>query len=111
MQVHVCTCACIGKLTWGLLTATGTLIYHMMSMVKQKAIIFPPIVAEKVIAISAIPYGLVANMVIVIAVVTSSPLLCSPHKKMCLTESFDGCTLRWTTASFPAARLFANSTR
>ena len=89
MFVHVLV---LYKLTWELFT-TGTLIHHVMCMVEQKAIIFPPIVAEEVIAIPAIPYSLVANVVVVVAVVASSPLLCSPHRKMSLTETFDGSRL------------------
>ena len=87
MFVHVL----VYRTTWELLTATGTLVHHVMCMVEQKAIIFPPVVAEKVIAIPAIPYSLMANVIVVIVVVASSPLLCSPHRKMCLTETFDGC--------------------
>ena len=87
MQVHVLVYI---NMTWELLT-TSTLVYHMMSMVEEKTIVFSSIVAEKVIAITAVPYSLVANVIVIVAVVASSSLLCSPYRKVRLTETFDGC--------------------
>ena len=79
------------NMTRELLTATSTLVYHMMSMVEEKTIVFSSIVAEKVIAIPTVPYSLVANVIVIVAVVASSSLLCSPYRKVRLTETFDGC--------------------
>ena len=78
-------------------------VHDVLGVVQQEAIIISAIMAEIMVAVPAVPHCLVANVVIVVAVVTPSSFLCSPCRKMSLAESFHRGSERGTTRSLPTA--------
>ena len=58
----------------------------MVGVEEQEAVIFPAIMAEKVTAIPAVPHCLTLLIFVCMAVMAAVCSLCSPHRKVSLTE-------------------------
>ena len=64
---------------------------YMMGVVQQEAVVFSAVMAEKMIAVPAIPHCFMTNTFVCVAVVAPPSFFCPSHRKVSLAKSLDGC--------------------